>query len=351
MNRIFKQVPRILFGSGTIERISELLPSEKGENSYAVYMVDSVHQKTELMKKISLEKNDVVFWIDTTDEPKTEQIDLLVNDIINFRKLPLAIVAIGGGSTMDVGKAVSVMLTNEGPTAEYQGWDLVKNPAIFKIGIPTLSGTGAEASRTTVLTGPEKKLGINSDQSMFDAIICDSSLLSTVPVEQRFYTGMDCFIHCVESLEGTMINSLSASFAEKALNLCLDVFLNDAEDDLLMVASYFGGVSIVNSEVGICHALSYGLSLELGLHHGIANCIAFNVLDEYYGDYVKTMRSMMEKHGIQLPSPVVKDINKAKMEKMVAMTLMMERPLTNALGEKWRTILTPEKIIKLYQRM
>ena len=100
---------------------------------------------------------------------------------------------------MDIAKAVALMLTNKGSSADYQGWDLIKNPPVYKIGIPTLSGTGAEVSRTCVLMGPEKKLGINSDYTPFDQIILDPNLIANVPKDQRFYTGMDCYIHCIES--------------------------------------------------------------------------------------------------------------------------------------------------------
>jgi alcohol dehydrogenase class IV len=67
------------------------------------------------------------------------------------------IIGVGGGSVMDLAKAVSLMMNNPGSSADYQGWDLVKNPGVYKAGIPTLSGTGAEVSRTCVLTGPTKK--------------------------------------------------------------------------------------------------------------------------------------------------------------------------------------------------
>jgi len=350
-SKIFKQIPRILFGAGTLSRLSELLPV-KNSGNYLLYIVDSVHQETGLLTKFSIDAEDLLIWVDTTHEPTTRQVDELRKQVLRESStLPVAIVAIGGGSAMDIGKAVSVMLTNEGSSAEYQGWDLVKNPALYKVGIPTLSGTGAESSRTAILTGPEKKFGINSDYSMFDAILCDSSLIKTVSDQQRFYTGMDCYIHCVESLTGTMINELSKSYASKALEHCREVFLEEGSNDALMVASYKGGCSIVNSEVGICHAMSYGLSLELGFHHGIANCIAFNVLDDYYGTYVEEMRSMMKRHGIEIPKAVTKNLQNEALDRMVAMALKMEKPLTNALGEKWRELFTPEIIIKLYRKM
>ncbi|MGK5091858.1 iron-containing alcohol dehydrogenase family protein [Deltaproteobacteria bacterium TL4] len=349
--KIFKQVPRILFGAGTLKRLAELLPARASEAEYYIYVVDHVHQKTDLMKRIDLSDQDLLIWVDTTDEPKTLQVDAIKDEVVNQGKAdPLAIIAIGGGSALDVGKALSVVLKNEGSSANYQGWDLVKNRAVFKVGIPTLSGTGAEASRTAVLTGVDKKFGINSDYSMFDAILCDSSLLKTVPKDQAFYTAMDCFIHCVESLTGTMINELSKAYAAKALELCKEALYED-DGDKLMVASYLGGASIVNSEVGICHALSYGLSLELGYHHGVANCIAFNTLESYYGEYVLEMREMLKKFGVPLPGKVTQEVNADMLERMVAMTLKMEKPLTNALGENWKSVFTPEIIIELYGKM
>jgi len=148
-----------------------------------------------------------------------------------------------------------------------------------------------------------------------------------------------------------MINELSKSYASKALELCSKSFLEDYNEDEMMVASFMGGVSIVNSEVGVCHALSYGLSMELGFRHGIANCIAFNVLDDYYGVYVNDFRHMVDKSKIDLPRDVCSNMNEDKMNLMVNMTLKMERPLQNALGNKWRDILTRERIKELYWKM
>ncbi len=301
MTQIFKQVPRVLFGKGSIFRIKELIPEELQND--ILFIVDDSLPELPILNIVNEDR--IIRFPARLGEPKTIQVDGICVDLqTKNQKLPTTIVGIGGGSTMDVSKAISVMLTNIGISSDYQGWDLINKPGIFKVGIPTISGSGAESSRTAVLMGPEKKFGINSDFSMFDSILLDSILTHSVPDEQRFYTGMDCFIHCVESVEGTMINDLSKSYASKALELCRRSFLDDYDEDEMMVASYFGGVSIVNSEVGICHALSYGLSLELGFRHGIANCIAFNVLDDYYGNHVKDLRRMVDKFNISLPKNV-----------------------------------------------
>jgi 3-deoxy-alpha-D-manno-octulosonate 8-oxidase len=246
------------------------------------------------------------------------------------------------------------MLTNEGSAADYQGWDLIKKPAVYHAGIPTLSGTGAEVSRTTVLTGPVKKLGINSDHTVFDQIVLDPELIADAPVDQRFYTGMDCYIHCVESLQGTYLNSFSKAYGEKAMSLCREVFLNDHDegsDDKLMMASYCGGMSIAYSQVGICHALSYGLAFVLGVHHGIGNCIVFDCLDEYYKESVVEFRKMMDKHSISLPKNLVSGLKGADLNTMVDVALGLDPLWENALGPDWKKIMTREKIKELYQMM
>jgi len=343
-----------LFGNGALERLPELLRPRTSENSYYVFVVDSVHANNAMIGRLPIGPNDIVELFDATaGEPSTKQVDALREKVVQLKKakLPATVVGIGGGASMDVAKALSVMLTNEGSSTAYQGWDLVKNPAVFKVGVPTLAGSGAEASRTAVLMGVDRKFGINSDYSMFDAILLDSSLLAGVSNDQRFYSGMDCYIHCVESLQGTMINELARAYADRALKLCESVFVGNGNDDELMTASFMGGCSIVNSEVGVCHALSYGLSMELHYRHGFANCVVFDVLEDYYGDAVMQFREMLKRHKIVLPKNVTAKLPDEARERMIAMTLRMERPLTNALGNDWRSHMTRERILELYARM
>ncbi len=352
--RVFKQVSRVVFGRGAFTQLSDILEDFK-EEGYVVFILDHVHKTSGIADLLPSKKDDCILYVDTSEEPKTQQIDVLRDDILSTKlgDIPDLIVGIGGGSAMDIAKAVSVMLTNKGSSSEYQGWDLVKCKAIPKIAIPTLSGTGSEASRTAVLTGIDKKFGINSDQSMFDLVLMDPNLISQVPKMQRFYSGMDCYIHCVESIEGSFINAFGRAQAKVALGLCEKVFLNPKKDhnEDLMVASYLGGASVANSEVGVVHAMSYGLSLILGYHHGIANCIAFNQLDEFYPKYTPIFREMMEVDGIELPVGVTANVTENQLEDMVNMTMKMERPLTSALGPDWKNILTKDKIRELYLRM
>ena len=359
MFRNFRVVPYVAFGRGCFNQLDDIIAQRREtSNSVMAFLVDDVFAEHSLRERVPLKSQDLLLWVNVDDEPKTVYVDALTHQVKDYMNassdpLPAGVIGIGGGSTLDLAKAVSLMLTNPGSSADYQGWDLIHNPAVYHVAVPTLSGTGAEVSRPTVLTGPEKKLGINSDHTVFDQMVLDPELVADAPADQRFYTGMDCYIHCVESLCGTYLNTFSKAYAEKAIELCREVFLDGGEDsdDKLMMASYFGGMSIAYSQVGICHAISYGLSFVLGLHHGIGNCIAFDYLEEFYPEGVVEFRQMMETNGIELPRNVVDGIARDELDRMIDVALVLEPLWENALGRDWKKIVTRDKIGELYQRM
>ncbi|UOB17018.1 iron-containing alcohol dehydrogenase family protein [Abyssalbus ytuae] len=357
--RNFPMVPRVVFGRSSFNQLNEIImPKRISSEKPFIFLVDDVFEKNEwLTSRIPLMFNDKVIFISTEEEPKTEQVDALVSQIRSlYNELPSGIIGIGGGSILDLAKAVAIMLNNKGNAEDYQGWDLVHKEAIYHVGIPTISGTGAEVSRTTVLTGPKRKLGINSDHTPFDQVILDPELTKDVPKNQWFYTGMDCYIHCVESLNGSYLNAFSQSYGEKAQELCFEVFLSNGiseeeSQDKLMMASWHGGMSIAYSQVGIAHALSYGLSYLLGTKHGIGNCIVFNHLDEYYPEGVKIFKEMKEKHNIELPSGLCANLSDQDFDIMMDVALGLEPLWENALGDDWKNKISREKIRSLYEKM
>lgn len=355
MYRNFSIVPNIIFGRGSFSQLGDVIAPKRVTNgSFFVFVVDDVFEGKPLEEKLPMEGNDLLLRVNVDDEPKTVYIDQLVETVRQYSGVtPDGIVGIGGGSTMDIAKAISLMLNNSGSSADYQGWDLIQNPSVYHVAVPTLAGTGAEISRTTILTGPDKKLGINSDYTLYHQIILDPDLIVDVPKDQWFYTGMDCYIHDVESLQGTFINEFSKSYGEKSIDLCRQVFLEDHPDkhDKLMMASYFGGMSIAYSQVGACHALSYGLSYVLGVHHGIGCCIAFDYLDEFYPAGVKEFRLMMDKHEIELPRNLTGDMDDKALELMVTTALGLVPLWENCLGADWEKLMSRERTLELFKRM
>lgn len=353
--RNFKMVDYVVFGRGAFNQLDEILAPRRKEDAPMIFLLDHFFQDKPLAGRVPLRGNDKLIFADVTYEPKTTQVDAIAASLKQDFGTVSGIIGIGGGSTMDLAKAVSLMMTNPGSSADYQGWDLVKYPGVYKAGIPTLSGTGAEVSRTTVLTGPTRKLGMNSDFTPFDQIVLDPTLTTNAPVNQRFYTGMDCYIHCIESLTGTYLNEFSKSYGEKALDLCRKVFVektewNDESDDQLMMASYAGGMSIAYSQVGVAHAVSYGLSYLLGTKHGIGNCIVFDKLEEYYPEGVKEFKYMIEKNQIELPQNITKGLSDEQFDAMINVSLGMKPLWENALGKNWETIITRDKLRRLYEK-
>jgi 3-deoxy-alpha-D-manno-octulosonate 8-oxidase len=356
MFRNFKMVDYVVYGRGCFNQLDEILAPHRKENAPMIFLLDHFFQDQPLANRIPLRGNDKIIFADVAHEPKTKQVDALADNLKNEFGNISGIIGIGGGSTMDFAKAVSLMMTNEGSAADYQGWDLVKKPGVYKVGIPTLSGTGAEVSRTCVLTGPERKLGMNSDFTPFDQIVLDPELIKNAPVNQRFYTGMDCYIHCIESLQGTYLNEFSKSYGEKALELCQYVFLkkdhwDDECDDKLMMASYAGGMSIAYSQVGVTHAVGYGLSFLLGTKHGIGNCIVMNHLEDYYPEGVDEFKRMVEKNKIDLPQGICKNLTDEQFDTMINVSLGMKPLGEKAVGKVWEKIMTREKLRELYEKL
>ncbi|GAA4969026.1 iron-containing alcohol dehydrogenase family protein [Algibacter aquimarinus] len=355
----FPMVSRVIFGRGSFNQLNDIVaPKRLNTKSPFIFLVDDVFKNnTWLTSRINLSYDDKIIYISAKEEPKTSQVDELVESIIlDTKERPSGIIGIGGGTLLDLAKAVSIMLTNQGKTENYQGWDLVKNPAIYHVGVPTISGTGAEVSRTTVLTGPIRKLGINSDYTPFDQVILDPELTKDVPKEQWFFTGMDCYIHCIESLNGTYLNTFSQSYGEMSLELCKDIFFGESlskeeAEDKLMMASWHGGMSIVYSQVGVAHALSYGLSYLLGTKHGIGNCIVFNHLEEFYPEGVKLFKAMKKKHNIELPQGICADLSDSDFDTMINISLSLEPLWENAVGKNWKNTVTRKKLKELYKKM
>jgi 3-deoxy-alpha-D-manno-octulosonate 8-oxidase len=354
----FKSVERCVYGRGAFDQLAGILDARRKDASdYVVFFLDDCHAGKPLASRVPLRNQDLLLVENVDVEPKTSKIDAYVARIkAHAGKLPVAVVGIGGGSIMDIAKATSLMLTNPGKSEDYQGLDLIKLPGVYHVGVPTISGTGAEVSRTAVLTGPVKKLGLKCDYTYFDQIVLDPDLVRGVPRDQWFYTGMDCYIHCVESLQGTHFNTFSEAYGSKALELCREVYLSDdltqdARDEKLMVASYMGGLSLTYSEVGVCHGLSYGLSYVFGTRHGIANCIVFNQLEAYYPEGVREFWQMLAKHQITLPEGLAKDWTDAQIDHMAQVAIRLEHFWVHHFGPNWREVWNVDKIAALYRRM
>jgi 3-deoxy-alpha-D-manno-octulosonate 8-oxidase len=348
-------------GNGGLANLSNLLETRKQQiKGIAVLFLDDFFRtQHDVINQLGIGIADELIFVSTKDEPTTDYIDQIIDELhVRGIESPSAIVGMGGGITMDVAKAVANLLTNGGRAADYQGWDLVKKPGVYKIAIPTISGTGAEATRTCVITNKRTglKLGMNSDFTVYDQIIMDPTLTATVPRDQFFYTGMDAYIHCVEVLAGSYRNVIGDAYARETINLCRQVFLegdmmSPVNREKLMAASYVGGCAVATSYVGLVHPLSAGLSVVLGLHHCIANCIAMRGMEDFYPIEFTEFWKMADLQNIAIPRGVCRNLSDEQYEQLYASTVIHEKPLTNALGEGFDKILTKERAMEIFRAM
>ena len=342
MFRNIGNINQYLFGEGSFNKLNEVV--EMNNLKKPVFFIDNYFKNNKIISNIKKYKIKKIYYCLNKFEPMNIDIDHYVNDIKKNYKYADCIIGIGGGSTLDIAKAVSVMLVNKGNTSNYQGWDLANKKGVFKIGIPTISGTGSESSRTCVLINSKTKikLGINSNYSLFNQIILDPIFLKTVPKQRYFYTAMDTFFHSFESLKGNFRNPISDAYSEVSLKLCEEVFNSNQNiktkinREKLMIASYLGGMAIAGSYVGLLHPISAGISSVLKTPHCLTNCYVMEKLQKYYPTEFKKYQNYKKSNNIKISYNVFKKINKDTICEIFDKTIIHERPLENYFGPHFR---------------
>lgn len=326
------------------------------ESNRAVFLIDDFFDAASTASELGAAQGDWVFPVPTAEEPSTSSIDVFTSRILEQdERPPGVVVGFGGGITMDSAKALSNLLTNRGQAQDYQGWDLLTRAGVHKIGVPTISGTGAETSRTCVLTNAQThvKLGMNSRFSLYNVVILDPSLSETVPRNQFFYTGMDTYMHSIESLSGRYRNPFADALSREAVRQVREVFESDdmmsnQNRTSLMTASCIGGMAIAGSYVGLIHPMSAALSVVFGTHHGVANCMVMRAMKDFYPvEYAEFWR-MAEKQEVEVPMLQGASLTQTELDRLSDATLMHERPLSNALGIDYRSHLGGGRLQDLF---
>jgi len=203
------------------------------------------------------------------------------------------IVGVGGGSSMDIASIASVMMTNAGTVHDYFGINLVKNPGIPTILIPTTAGTGAEVTPNAILTDTKERLkkAVVSPHILPRVAIIDPLLHLSMPPSVTSSSGIDALTHAIESYTSNNATILTDLFARESMIMIgrsLRTAVangNDMEARYNMaIGSLYSGISLANAGVTAVHALAYPLGGQFNVAHGIANglllpyVMEFNVL-------------------------------------------------------------------------
>ena len=200
------------------------------------------------------------------------------------------IVALGGGSPMDVAKAVGVTAKFGGSITEYEGAHKVPGKIIPLIAIPTTAGTGSEVTAFSVITDHSRdyKLTVFSYELLPSYAILDPELLTSAPASVAAACGIDAFIHAEEAYVSTAASPFSDAMAEKAMELIgknIRRFVARRTDieaaEAMLTGSLFAGIAFSFARLGNVHAMSHPVSAFFDVPHGVANAVLLPVIAEY----------------------------------------------------------------------
>lgn len=192
------------------------------------------------------------------------------------------IVGIGGGSAMDVAKAIAVLATNKGSAVDFLGLNKIPKPGLPKIMIPTTAGTGSEVTFTAVFIRKnlKKKEGMNSPYLYPELALLDPELTVSLPPRPTAETGIDALCHAIESYTSVNASPVSELFSLQAIALIaenLRICVHDGKNlqarENMLLASLYAGLGLANAGVTAVHSLSYPLGGKYGIGHGMANTL------------------------------------------------------------------------------
>ena len=193
-------------------------------------------------------------------------------------------VAVGGGSSMDTTKLVSAMMTNEGNIQDFFGVDNVPQRGLPTIMVATTSGTGSEVTRMAVFTDKEANLKrvVSAQNILADVAIVDPNMTRSMPQAVTAATGIDAFIHAVESYVAINASPMTDTIALEATRLVAEnlgpAFANGNDMTArynMALGSFMAGITLNNAGVGAVHALAYPIGAEYHLSHGLALIVIF----------------------------------------------------------------------------
>ena len=229
------------------------------------------------------------FIFDEVEEEPDVSTVLAAAEILKKNRCDI-VVSIGGGSVIDVGKAVAVVATNHENFAEFSGYYKVKNNGMTHIAIPTTAGTGTEATRVATIRDRAKKIKMTcfDDAFMPDISIVDYELSMTMPQSLTAMAGCDAFAHAVEAFISAKANPVADMYALLAIQLInehlIRAFENPADETArknMMMGANYAGIAISNSSVCAVHAMARPLGVRFGMKHGIGHAILLPIVTEY----------------------------------------------------------------------
>ena len=206
-------------------------------------------------------------------------------------------ITIGGGSSMDTGKAIGIIINNPefADVRSLEGVAPTKKHAVFTIAVPTTAGTGSETTLATVITDDKTahKFPINDFPLIPRVAVLDPEMTRSLPKNMTATTGMDALTHAIEAYIGRSTTKATRRDALKAASLIagnLEKAYRDGNDMAartnMLTAAFLAGGAFSKSYVGYCHAVAHSLGGKYHTPHGLANAVLLPYVLEAYGSSI-----------------------------------------------------------------
>ena len=376
----FTGAKKIVFGNGSFAGVAEHLAELKVSRPLVV--LDGNLAGAGFGKKVSdiMEKAKISFVLydKAVPEPPIELADEAVK--LALKKKCNGVVGIGGGSAMDLAKAIAVLATNRGKAEDYLGLNKVPGPGLPTIMIPTTAGTGSEVTFTAVFIRKKlkKKEAMNSPYLYPELALLDPELTLTLPPHVTATTGIDALCHAIESYTSIIASPMSETMSREGIRLISENLRTAVHDgtniearEAMLLGSLYAGLGLANAGVTAVHSLSYPLGGKYGISHGLANTIilprvmAFNLpgAREKFVDIAEIMGEIVDDLplreaaylAVEAVEALIEDcgvfttieelgIPEADFPEFAKVAMTVARPLANNPCK-----MTPEDMVEIYQ--
>ena len=275
-------LPTIRFGSGSLADVPEILATLRPGIGHVLIVADAVIDRLGQISRLAAFLKEARIAVSRFTTINGEPKDRLVDEIAERMRNAHAVVAIGGGATLDAAKLAAAVAGAHRPTADYA---LAAQPFAPRghlvVCLPTTAGTGSEVTRTAIVSNAEgRKLWYWGDALRADAVVLDPALTVTVPAHITAWTGLDAATHALEASTSLKTNPMAALTGAEALRLIathLPRAVADGHDrearSQMLWASTLAGIAIENSGTHIGHNISHALGSLAPIHHGLASAL------------------------------------------------------------------------------
>ena len=286
---------RVILAPGAVDRLGEVIEQSGFRKAFVVSdpgVVEAGHANRALAA-LQASGIECLLWSGVRENPTTSDVDRCLEDARAFG--PDALVAVGGGSSIDTAKGTNFLLTNGGRMEDYWGRDKATQPMLPLFVVHTTAGTGSETQSFALISREtdHQKMACGDVKCSPAVAILDPDLTRTQPRAVAACTALDALTHAVEAAVTKARNPVSSLYAREAFRLAhgsLSAILDGTADtevrSSMLLAAAWAGVAIEQSMLGASHSMANPLTAHHGIAHGqaVGSClphvIRFNASDE-----------------------------------------------------------------------